>query len=59
MNKPKVSVLTPVYNTRPDHLREMVESVLSQTFGDFEFILLNDSPDNAELERQIDVMLKG
>ena len=53
MNKPKVSVLTPVYNTRPDHLREMVESVRSQTFGDFEFILLNDSPDNAELERQI------
>ena len=47
---PKISVLTPLYNTEPDQLKEMIESVLSQSFSDFEFLLLNDSPDNTELE---------
>ena len=47
---PKISVLTPIYNTDPKHLREMVESILAQTFTDFEFLILNDSPDNQEIE---------
>ncbi len=49
----KVSVLTPVFNTNPAHLRQCIESVLGQTFADFEFIILNDSPDNLELEKII------
>ena len=49
-NAPKISVLTPIYNTPEKHLRAMIESILSQTFTDFEFIILNDSPDNTELE---------
>lgn len=48
---PKVSVLTPIYNTNPGHLREMIESILNQTFTDFEFLILNDSPDNKEIEK--------
>lgn len=51
MNMPKISVLTPLYNTRPDDLRAMIDSILNQTYGDFEFLLLNDSPDNTELEQ--------
>lgn len=47
---PKVSVLTPIYNTNPEHLREMIESILNQTFTDFEFLILNDSPENTELD---------
>lgn len=50
---PRVSVLTPVYNTNLAYLAECIESVLNQTFSDFEFIILNDSPDNKELERII------
>ena len=50
-NVPKVSVLTPIYNTNPAHLREMIESILNQTFSDFEFLILNDSPNNAEIEK--------
>lgn len=50
---PKVSVLTPIYNTNIQFLKEMIESVLSQTFRDFEFLILNDSPANAELERVV------
>ena len=37
---PKISVLTPLYNTEPDQLKEMIESVLAQSFSDFEFLLL-------------------
>ena len=48
---PKVSVLTPIYNTNPTHLREMIESILNQTFTDFEFLILNDSPTNTEIEK--------
>ena len=45
---PQVSILMPVYNTAP-YLREAMDSMLSQTFTDFELIVLNDcSPDNAE-----------
>lgn len=38
---PSVSVLMPVYN-REEYVRAAVESILSQTFGDFEFIIIND-----------------
>ena len=42
----KVSVLTPVYRTDERLLRQMIESVLGQTFADFEFLLLDDCPDD-------------
>ena len=42
----KVSVLTPIYRTDPAHLREMIRSVLAQTFGDFELLLLDDCPED-------------
>lgn len=47
---PRVSVLTPVYNTNPEHLRQCIESILNQTFTDFEFLILNDSPDNPDVD---------
>lgn len=48
MTTPWVSILMPVYNTAP-YLREAMDSMLSQTFTDFELIVLDDcSPDHAE-----------
>ncbi len=45
---PVVSILMPVYKTS-QYLREAMDSMLAQTFTDFELIVLNDcSPDNAE-----------
>ena len=38
---PKVSVLMPVYNGER-YLREAVESILNQTYSDFEYIILDD-----------------
>jgi len=41
MDNPKVSVVMSVYNGEK-HLKEAVDSILSQTFRDFEFIIVND-----------------
>lgn len=38
---PKLSVIVPVYNTEK-YLRECIESILAQTFTDFELILVDD-----------------
>ena len=46
----RVSVLLPLYNTKEEHLRECIESILAQTFDDFELIIVNDSPDNTQLD---------
>ena len=43
---PKVSVLMPIYKTNEVHLREAITSILTQTFTDFEFLLLDDCPDD-------------
>lgn len=44
-----ISVLMPVYNTKEEYLRTSIESILNQTFTDFEFIIVNDgSTNNAE-----------
>lgn len=38
---PKVSVVMPAYNAEK-YIREAVDSILNQTFTDFEFIIIND-----------------
>ena len=43
---PKVSVIMPVYNTKEEYLREAIESVLNQTFSDFELLIVNDGSEN-------------
>lgn len=44
---PKVSVLLPNYNNAP-YLKEAIDSILNQTFTDFEFIIVDDgSTDNS------------
>ncbi|MDR2033381.1 MAG: glycosyltransferase, partial [Helicobacteraceae bacterium] len=44
---PKISLIAPVYKAEK-YLRKCVESVLAQTFSDFELILIDDkSPDNS------------
>jgi len=46
---PKVSVLMPVFNGEK-HLREAVESILHQTFADFEFLIIDDGSTDKSLD---------
>jgi len=48
--KPIVTVLTTVYNGLP-YLKEAIESILNQTYKDFEFLIIDDaSPDEKVIE---------
>ncbi len=40
---PKISVCTPLYNTPEQFLREMIDSVLAQTYSNFELVLADGS----------------
>ena len=46
---PKISVIMPVYNGEQT-IQETIESVLAQTFSDFELIVINDGSTDATLE---------
>lgn len=42
----RFSILVPTFETREDYLRAMIDSVLSQTYGNFELILADASATN-------------
>lgn len=46
---PKYSIVVPLYNTPLNLFSEMAGSVENQTYANWELILVNASPDNAEL----------
>jgi len=44
----------PIYNTDEAVLREAMESILTQTFSEFEYLIVNDSPDNKRLDEVVE-----
>lgn len=46
-NKPLISVIMATYNDRPEYIREAMDSIVNQTYGHFELIVLDDSTDEA------------
>ena len=50
MIRDKISVIMPVYNANEEWLREAVESILNQTYTNFEFIIIDDGSTNETLD---------
>ena len=49
MNTPKISVIVPLYNAKK-FVRTCIESILAQTFKDFELIVIDDQSTDGSLE---------
>ncbi len=49
MSEPRFSIVTPVYETPPDVLAAMLDSVRRQSFGDWELCLVDDCSPDPEL----------
>jgi len=45
----KISVLMPIYATQLDWVKEAVDSILNQTYQDFQFIIVDDNNPKGEL----------
>jgi GT2 family glycosyltransferase len=51
---PRFSIVTPVYETSADVLWQMLESVRSQSFGDWELCLVDDASPSPEVRRTLE-----
>lgn len=52
----KASVIMPVYNERLDWLQYSIDSVLNQTFSDFEFLIILDDPMREDLKYYLKIL---
>lgn len=43
---PKISVVMPVFNTNVNFLSKSIESILNQTYSDFEFLVIDNGSDS-------------
>lgn len=50
---PLFSIVTPVYNPPVDVLRDTIRSVTDQTFGDWEWVLVDDCSPNEEVRHEL------
>ena len=53
-HRPLFSVVVPLYNTPLHFFREMIESVIAQTYANWELVLVNSTPDFLELKALVD-----
>lgn len=52
--KDKVSIIMSAYNEEPEWLKKSIESILCQTYCNFEFVIVLDNPKNTQLYNIID-----
>lgn len=51
--QPLFSIIVPLYKTSLEYLRTMADSVLAQTYRNFQLILVNASPELSELAQEV------
>ena len=49
-----VSVIMSVYNETEQELKKSIESILFQTYTDFELIIVNDNPNSESMRAILD-----
>ena len=55
--RPKFSLIVPLYKTPLDYLAVMADSVLAQTYDNLELVLVNASPEMAELRAAVEALV--
>lgn len=48
MEKEKISIIIPVYNTKPEFLKRCIQSIIQQNYSNLEIIVVDDGSTNAE-----------
>lgn len=48
---PLMSIVTPAYKTPPAFLNKMIDSIISQSYGNWELVIVNASPDDEDMQR--------
>ena len=48
---PLISIVVPAYQTPVEFLRQMIESLIVQTYSNWELCIVNASPDNEEMQK--------
>lgn len=52
----KISVIMSAYNESTEEIKQSINSILNQTYTNFEIIFVNDNPQNKEINRAIDTV---
>ncbi|MBB3258020.1 glycosyltransferase involved in cell wall biosynthesis/SAM-dependent methyltransferase [Paraburkholderia bannensis] len=56
--KPLISVVMPVYNTRPKYLRKALDSVIAQTYPNWELCIADDASPNPEIRTVLEEYMR-
>lgn len=56
--EPKFSIVIPLYKTPERYLREMLDSIVEQTYGNWELCLADGSPEGQDVSKIVDIYRK-
>ncbi|MCI8362374.1 MAG: glycosyltransferase [Clostridia bacterium] len=51
--EPKISIIVPMYNTKEKYLEELLESIIGQTYSNWELCIADGSPEQLEYVKRL------